>query len=481
MSEGSNTVATWPLIEVTIHDDGRAEIDRLGTVHTLGPAGSTDAAREAVRLWIADNVARPAGRAVAVTIDDADGRWHVAVTPTGDAEPSTHGKDRPRRRATSGRPRPATDLPPAPRQDHQLSNEPASTVDGSQPEPALPAAPAPEADPEPAAPTDVPDPATPPSPAGSGTHDLQRPYDRPERPSFITAGRTVQPAQEGWRGALNKLGLRFGPGPDELAMRSDVEAVSQHWGGPRTIAVVNGKGSASKTPTTACLAAVFARYGGAGAIAWDNNETRGSLAWRTEGAPHKATVLDLLPRADVLMAPTAQYAEMANYVHHQAADKYDVLWSDQSVSGEHIVTAEDVHQVHQVAARYYRLIVMDSGNSERAPNWRAMVERADRLVVPCTNVEDTAEAGARLIEALATRGSRAAQLARDAVVIVSQRTSTKDPNLDRIVAGYRNMGMTVVTIPYDPALQTGVIRWDSFRPPTQRAWLRAAAEVARGL
>lgn len=257
--------------------------------------------------------------------------------------------------------------------------------------------------------------------------------------------------------------------------------MSQHWGGPRTIAVVNGKGSANKTPTTACLAAVFARYGGAGALAWDNNETRGSLAWRTEGAAHQATVLDLLPRVEALMSTHAQYAELAHYVHHQPGDRYDVLWSDQSVAGDHIVTAEDVDRVHQVAARYYRLIVMDSGNSERAPNWRAMVERADRLVVPCTNVEDTAEAGARLIEALTARDPHLAQLAQSAVVIVSQRTPGRDENLDRIVSGYREMGLTVVTIPYDAALQTGVIRFDALREETQRAWLRAAAEIARGL
>ncbi|MFD0760440.1 AAA family ATPase [Arthrobacter ulcerisalmonis] len=86
------------------------------------------------------------------------------------------------------------------------------------------------------------------------------------------------------------------PSESERAERSDVLAVSQHWPGPRTIAVVNGKGGAGKTPTTVLLAAVFARHGGAGVLTWDNNQTRGTLGWRTEQGPHEATLLDL-PRS----------------------------------------------------------------------------------------------------------------------------------------------------------------------------------------
>ena len=39
----------------------------------------------------------------------------------------------------------------------------------------------------------------------------------------------------------------------------------------------------------------------------------------------------------------------------------------------------------------------------------------------------------------------------------------------------------VVTIPHDPAIVDGILQWDSLRPSTHRAWLRAAAAVARGL
>ncbi len=300
------------------------------------------------------------------------------------------------------------------------------------------------------------------------------------RPSFITVGRTVQPAEQGWRGSLNRIGLRLNPGDEELSYRADVAAVSRHWPGTRTVAVANQKGSASKTPTSLCLAACFARFGGAGVLAWDNNETEGTMRFRTEWSSHEATLLDLLPRVEQLLGPSAAAAELSSFVHHQPGDKYDVLWSDTTIDGDHVVTAEDVAAIHRVASRYYRIVVMDSGNSNRASNWRAMIDQADGLVVPCTNVEDTAEVGARLLETLANRDERSARLARDALVVVSQRTR-HSKNMDRIVAGFEGLAGRVVRIPYDPALETGVIRFGALAPATQRAWLAAAAGLTEAL
>ena len=302
-----------------------------------------------------------------------------------------------------------------------------------------------------------------------------------ERKSFIADGPVLEPAKQGWPGFANKIGLRLNPATKELMWREDVKLVSQHWPGPRTIAIANGKGSANKTPTTVMLAAVLARFGGAGVLAWDNNETRGSLAWRTQRSNHTSTVLDLLPRAESLLGTGAQSAEMSYFAHHQPEDKFDVLHSDQSVDGEHEVSGAEVDAIHRVAAKYYRMIIMDSGNNERAVNWRAMIERSQQLVVPCTNVEDTAEAGARMLEALANRDEHSRKLAQNAVAIISKRTPGKDPNMDRIVKDFAPLVREVVTIPYDKALVSGVIHFDALNNDTKRAWLRGAAAVAKGL
>ena len=309
----------------------------------------------------------------------------------------------------------------------------------------------------------------------------------PPRRSFLDEQALEEPARQGWRGLLTSIGWRVAPGAAERAERADVQAVSQHWPGPRTIAIVNGKGGAGKTPTTIMLAAILARYGGAGVLAWDNNQTRGTLGWRTEQGPHDATVLDLLPHTDRLLGTGAQAADLAHYVHHQTSDRYDVLRSQPlELASSQRVNAEDVDAIHTVAAKYYRLILMDSGNDESDPMWQRMIDHTDQLVIATTTRNDHAEAGALLLEALNRRNPTGAELARHAVVIVSQADpGTKQTvvikRVKRITDGFNGLVREVVTIPYDPALVGGRLQSTILKPATQRAWLHAAAAVARGL
>jgi len=135
-----------------------------------------------------------------------------------------------------------------------------------------------------------------------------------------------------------------------------------------------------------------------------------------------------------------------------------------------------------VAAKYYRLIIIDSGNDESDPMWLRMIDHTDQLVVATTTRDDHAEAGALLLEALAERDERSAALARESVVIVSQadpKAGRRD--VERVARGYQPLAREAVMIPFDPATVDGVLRYGSLRPAAQRAWLAAGAAVARGL
>jgi MinD-like ATPase involved in chromosome partitioning or flagellar assembly len=323
----------------------------------------------------------------------------------------------------------------------------------------------------------------PPQPADPPATRQRASAARTGRRSFLTPDTAVVPAETGLRGALTRIGVRIPPSATELTVRAHTRAVSQHWPGPRTIAVVNGKGGANKTPTTVMLAAVFARNGGGPVLAWDNNETRGTLGWRTEQGPHEATVLDLLPQTGVLLAPSAQSALLARYVHHQTEDKYDVLRSKPDVlASEQKVTSRDFDALHEVASKYFRLNVVDSGNDETAERWLRMLHHTHQLVIATTTLEEHAEAGALLLEALRARGGDYEQLSRNAVVIVSQSDKNgTSAQAHAIASGFTELARSAVTIPFDPALLKGRIRYGSLRPATQRAWLAAAAAVAEGL
>ncbi|WP_341359614.1 ATPase [Georgenia sp. M64] len=443
-------MATWPRIEAVIREDGTGEVIINGTsrpIETTQP----EQARAAIVAVIAETAAK-VNRPVRATAADQDGTWPLIVHPDGtveadeDAEAPPQRRSR-RRQATSGEPNPAA--------------TPESTL------------PAPPPTTEPASP----------APWVREAPPAAHPRRREQRPSFLTNDQGEEPATTGVRGMLTRIGIRVGPSEEERSQRADEQAVSQHWPGPRTIAIVNGKGGANKTPSTILLSAIFARYGGAGVLAWDNNQTRGTLGWRTEQGPHAATLLELLPQADRLLGTAAQSADLAHYVHHQTRDRFDVLRSKpMALAHEQRVEPADVDAIHAVAAKYYRLIFIDSGNDESDPMWLRMIDHADQIVVATTTRDDHAEAGALLLEALAERDHRGAELAAGAVVIVSQADPKATPaQVQRIATGFEPLAREAVTVPFDTAMVDGLLRLGALNERTRRAWLHAAAAVARGL
>lgn len=365
-------------------------------------------------------------------------------------------------------------------------------------QPAQPAQPTHAAQPAPAAATPptrtiaiptAPAGATPPAPnaaaaesAASASSRRQQREQGIERRSFLQEERREEPARRGGRGFLNRVGFSLGPNARERAVRDDEHAVSRHWPGPRTVAVVNGKGGAGKTPATVLLSAVFAQYGGAGVLAWDNNQTRGTLGWRTETGAHDRTLLELLPQTKHLLGAQGQSADLAHFVHHQPQEKYDVLRSKPiRLAHENRLNPDDVDSIHAVAAKFYRLIIIDSGNDESDPMWLRMIDLADQIVVATTTRDDHAEAGALLLEALEDRDERSARLARESVVVVSQADpKASSAEVAEVIAGYRPLAREVVGIPFDREMVDGHLRLRALGAPTQQAWLSAAAAVARG-
>lgn len=429
-----NVATDFPRIEAIINDDGTGALVVQGHRHDVTGVDVPDTRGQLMQL--AAEQARIIGRPVKVTTNGVDGTFRLVVDQEGDVQ-----------------------------EDPDSPTPQRST-------------PAPATSPVTSAPTAAP--ASAPAPAPTEAPPVTR---REVRTSFLREVQTEKPAAKGFRGMLTRAGLRVAPSDAERAERADERAVSQHWPGPRTIAIVNGKGGAGKTPATIMLSAVFARYGGAGVLAWDNNQTRGTLGWRTEQGPHEATLLDLLPQADRLLSTGAQAADLAHFVHHQTRDRYDVLRSKPvALAREQRITPADVDSIHDVAAKYYRLIFVDSGNDESDPMWLRMIDLADQIVVATTTRADHAEAGALLLEALAERDERSARLAHNAVTVISQADpKATAADMQHVADGYSTLTRAVVQIPHDPALVDGQLSYEPLRPATQRAWLAAAAAVANGL
>ena len=482
-------VMAFPNIRAIVRDNGTAEVVVAGNSRVV-PAGDSVQELRSNALALVVGEAQTLQRPVRVQIEDPEGHGELIVHPDNKIESVSYDPRQTRRRAEAPETTPQTVAPAI--IETIPAQEPVATPAESAPAPA-PAAPV-DAQPWPSAPvaTDTaPAPANPETETAVVAGEAAPTRRSLKETSFLVSAPVLEPATQGWRGTLTRLGLRMDPSEEELTEREDIRTVSQHWPGPRTIAVVNRKGGANKTPTVVMLSAILARYSGAATVAWDNNESQGTLGWRTEKGAHDRSVLDLIDASTELLSPSTNAAEIAKFVHHQTADKFDVLRSDENEEGDHEVTAEEVDIAHQVLTRYYRLVVMDSGNTARAANWRRMIDHTNQLVVPVTAIEDRAEAARLTLQTLESRGGHDAELARNAVVIVSESTDAKrsmsgdalkraKDEAQRIADGFAPFVRAVVRIPYDPALVNGPIRYEALQPATQRAWLAAAAAVADG-
>ena len=465
---------------------GSVSID--GTFHALRASNVEDARMEALELL--RRFAGDVGGPVTVRSTEPSGVFDFLINPDG----STHLPAR-------EDPAPAQPAPPmAPPPDAQPAEHSATPITAPSPAP-VPTTTPPDALPlavtQPAVPAPVvaqPASARPPAGAAPGVDERESAVPAPvhqprrrevqaelRRQSLLEEITTQGPAHHGVRGVLNSMGLRLAPSKAELVERDNITKVSRHWVGPRTIAVVNGKGGSAKTPSTILLAALLARYGGGNVIAWDNNSTRGTLGWRTERGGHEATVADLLPRASYLLGTEARASDLEAFTHHQSVDRFDVLRSNPTqLSSEQPADEVSFRAVHAVLARYYRIIMIDTGNDESLPAWSSMIERTDAIVVPTITRPEHAESARLLLDGLARSGRHGERLAEQATVIVSQ-ASASEPSPAHYVEVFSGMARVAVGIPYDPAMSNSPLLLDSLGAATRRAWLAAGAAMTDAL
>jgi putative peptide zinc metalloprotease protein len=293
------------------------------------------------------------------------------------------------------------------------------------------------------------------------------------------------PASTGWRGTVTRLSaghIALPPAPAEKQHRDAVRRVQRPFDGPRTVVVINPKGGAQKTTATLLLAATLGLHRGGSVLAWDNNETRGTLGWRAAPGPHTQTAVDLLGNLDRFGDDALnRLGDLDRYVRSQIATQFDVLASDEDAAASSTIDATAFRRLHATLARFYRVIVVDTGNNMRASNWIAAIESADQLVIVSTEREDTAASAAWLLDGLREKGQH--DKVRDAVTVLAAPAKNRDEALtDRLHSHFRQLTRAVLDVPYDPALVGGGrLHFDALAPATQEAWLRVAAEVADGL
>lgn len=299
------------------------------------------------------------------------------------------------------------------------------------------------------------------------------------------ADRVKPRATEGWQGAIRRAtggAVSPRPGKAEQSRLDRERVVQRRLDGPRTIVVLNPKGGAHKTTSTLLLAATFGTQRGGATLAWDNNETRGTLGWRAQNAPHHRTAVDLLEHLDSFAEPSqASLAALDTYVRTQVDARFDVLASDEDAAASSSIDSAAFDRLHGVLSRYYRLLIVDTGNNMRASNWVAAVAAADQLVIVSTVREDTAASAAWLLDGLREKGFD--RKIDDAVTILAAPSAKPDRKLaERLERHFAQVTGDVVHVPFDPALvDGGPIDFDALSPESRDAWLSVAASIAQRL
>lgn len=293
------------------------------------------------------------------------------------------------------------------------------------------------------------------------------------------------PAQLGWRATARRLSgglIRPRPSKAETARRQAVAKVQRSLVGPRTIVVINPKGGANKTTATLLIAATFGIHRGGYTLAWDNNETRGTMGWRAGQGPHTNTAVDLLRELDRFDdARSARVGDLDNFIRSQGNAQFDVLASDEDAASAASIDAEAFNALHHSLSRFYRIIVVDTGNNMRASNWDAAVRTADQIVIVSTIREDTAQSAAWVADALNEKGHRDKVAA--AVTVLASPSPRPDPALAaRLLDHFGRLTRAVAQVPFDPALVSGgPIDIEGLSTSSREAWLHATALVADGL
>jgi MinD-like ATPase involved in chromosome partitioning or flagellar assembly len=218
---------------------------------------------------------------------------------------------------------------------------------------------------------------------------------------------------------------------------------------------------------------VFAAVRGRGVCVLETTETTGHLLARSEGGTSaRYGLVDLL---HALHAGTGT-AALEDCVLLQSSGA-DVLGSTQLRDQ---MGGEAVRALHRAVAQQYPIVVLDTGANQEAQAFQRAFEATSALVLVTTLHVDAVLDLAETLAMVRLRGRRGAQLADDAIVVITDDGRPVDRDQARRLREVIDdlHARMVTTVPYDPHINAGrAITLGHLSEESQRAWLHVAALV----
>jgi MinD-like ATPase involved in chromosome partitioning or flagellar assembly len=241
------------------------------------------------------------------------------------------------------------------------------------------------------------------------------------------------------------------------------------------VPVLSRKGGVGTTTITALLGMALADVRDDRVLAIDAHPDRGTLAARVSPGG-RTSVRDVVTHAGGIHSVN----DFAAYVARDET-RLDIIASEAGPTLGLGFDQGDLGVLAGIAERFYGMALTDAGGATTHSVLRALLARANGLVVVTGGSLDEAELASETLTWLATKGYD--ELVRDAVVAINAATLGTDVRaLESIRAHFAARVRDVVIMPYDPALAAGaVIEYDLLDVHTREAARDLAAAVVDGL
>lgn len=311
-------------------------------------------------------------------------------------------------------------------------------------------------------------------------------FDEPEPASMLTADRLLQDRarpKEVPETFFRKLVYHLSFGTLNLGDNSKVKArkaldrriAAELVGATRFVPVLTRKGGVGKTTVTTLIGMAMALVREDRILAIDANPDRGTLAERVARGTSR-TVRDVVNKASSITG----FKVFSDFVSRDAT-RLDVLASDTDPMVSEAFDEGDYNVVADISARYYSVVLTDCGTGIVHSVMRAVLQRADSLVVVSGGSVDEAKLASETLTWLEANGY--GDLVRDAIVALNTATfGTELVKIDEIEAHFATRVRAVVRIPYDPQLAAGAeVTFQKLHPATKQAARDLAALVVDGL
>jgi MinD-like ATPase involved in chromosome partitioning or flagellar assembly len=285
--------------------------------------------------------------------------------------------------------------------------------------------------------------------------------------------RRAERPSSGWRGAVYSVsGGRINPGVGEAeaARNGLLRRIRRNLPGAHQIAVSSLKGGVGKTTVSAVLGLTLAEYRGDRVVAVDANPDAGTLADRLTGEVG-VTVRQMLENLDGIDSLTA----VSHYT--SLAGRLQVLASEQDPAMSEAFSRGEYERICAVLARFYNIIITDSGTGLVHSAMEGTLALADSLVVVGAPTVDGASRASKTLDWLVAHGY--GERVADALVVLCCDRVSPEIDRERVRAHFEARSRAVVEIPYDPHLATGGrLDLGAMREPTRDAFLELGALIA---